>query len=182
MNFYYVRNKVEMNTNVNVDVLAEIISFLDITEDKSILTSCQMIFNLSDNESNQILRTWENNSKYECKVFDNKKEWWVNNKKHREADLPAIEYVDGYKEWWVNGQRHRDNDKPAVYWVNGYKAWYVNGQRHRDNDKPAIEYTDGTKAWYVNGQRHRDNDKPAVEYANGKKEWWVNDKLIRKVM
>ena len=62
-----------MNTNVNVDVLGEIISFLDITEDKSILNIHKQLFNLTDNESNQILRTWENNSKYEC-IKDEDKE------------------------------------------------------------------------------------------------------------
>jgi hypothetical protein len=148
-----------MNTNVNpcinTDVLSGIISFLDITEDKSILTSCQQIFNLTDNESNKILRIWENNSKYECKKDENR------------------------TNWYVNGKIHRDNDRPAIEYADGYKAWFINGRRHRDYDLPAVEHPTGTKEWYVNGRLHRDNDKPAVERSNGNKEWWVNDKLIR---
>ncbi len=141
-----------MNTLINTDVLSEIISFLDIAEDRSILDIHKQLFNLTDNESNKILRTWENNSKYECKVFDDRKEWWVNGKIHRDADLPAVEWVNGHKEWWVNGQRHRDADRSAIEFSNGTKAWYKNGLLHRDADLPAIEYADGTKRWYVNSK------------------------------
>jgi hypothetical protein len=56
------------------------------------------------------------------------KYWYVNGKLHREADLPAIERVNGYKSWFVNGVRHRDNDKPAVEYLNGDKEWWVNGR------------------------------------------------------
>ena len=93
-----------MNAQISTDVLGDIISFLDITEDRSILTVCKQLFNLSDNESNQILKTWEKNSKYECKVFDGSKKWYVNGRLHREADLPAVEYADGTKRWYVNSK------------------------------------------------------------------------------
>jgi hypothetical protein len=140
------------NSHINTDVLSEIISFLNITEDKQVLTSCRQLFNLTDNENNQILRTWENNSKYECKENKNKTEWYVNGKLHREADLPAIEWTDGTKHWYINGKRHREVDRPAVEWSADYKSWWVDGKRHRDNNKPAVEYADGSKEWWVNGE------------------------------
>jgi hypothetical protein len=149
-----------MNTNtdsqISTDVLGDIISFLDITEDKYVLTVCKQLFKLTDNENNQILRTWENNSKYEIKEIYGRKEWWVNGKKHRDDDLPAIEFSNGSKYWYVNGKRHRGDDKPAV--------------ESKDDD---------VKIWYVNDKLHRDNNMPAVEFSNGYKEWWVNGTLIR---
>ncbi len=169
-----------INHHINVDVLGDIISFLDIAEDKSILNIHKQLFNLTDNESNKILRTWKNNSKYEyTEDKDGLKEWYVNGKLHREADKPAVEHADGSKEWWVNGKKHRDNDLPAVEWVSGYKAWYIKGKRHRGADLPAIEYSDGSKEWYVNGKIHRDADRPASEWANGSKQWYVNGIKIR---
>ena len=118
---------------MNTDILGEIICYLNIKEDKSILTSCQLIFNLTDNEKTQILRTWENNSKYECRVFGDRKEWYVNGRLHREADKPAIEHENGSKEWWVNGKRHRDADKPAVEYADGRKEWWVNDRLIRSS-------------------------------------------------
>ncbi len=74
-----------MNAQISTDVLGDIASFLDITEDKHVLTVFKQICKINDNEKDQILRTWENNSKYECKVFDDRKEWWVNGKFIRSA-------------------------------------------------------------------------------------------------
>ena len=34
------------------------------------------------------------------------KEWYYDNKLHRNNDLPAIEYANGDKEWWFLGERH----------------------------------------------------------------------------
>jgi hypothetical protein len=141
-----------MNAQINVDVLGDIISFLDITEDKSVLTVCKQLCKINDNESNQILRTWENNSKYECKVYDDRKEWWVNGRLHREADLPAVEFIKGMKLWFVNSKLHRENDLPAVVYANGTKEWWMNGLIHRDADRPAIEHANGVKEWWVNGK------------------------------
>jgi hypothetical protein len=116
-----------MNTLINVDVLGEIISFLDITEDRSILTSCRQIFNLTDDESSKILRTWENNSKFKCVKCAYKISWYVNNKLHRDNDLPAIEWIDGSKSWYINGKLHREDNKPAVEHSDGWKYWWVDG-------------------------------------------------------
>ena len=57
----------------------------------------------------------------------------------------------GTKSWWRDGERHRDGDLPAVEWSNGSKEWFFNGKHHRDGDKPAIERTDGFKKWYRDG-------------------------------
>ena len=106
------------------------------------------------------------------------KEWWVNGQRHRDEDLPAVEYDngdgDGDKYWYVNGELHREGGLPAIQCTDGEKWWYVNGKRHRDGDLPAIEYADGDKYWYVNGKLHREGGLPAIEYTNGYKDWWVN--------
>jgi len=41
---------------------------------------------------------------YNVKVFDNKTEWHLNNKLHRE-DGPAIELANGGKWWYLNGEK-----------------------------------------------------------------------------
>jgi len=87
--------------------------------------------------------------KYKVKVFDNKAEWYLNGKRHRE-DGPAIEYADGSKEWYLNGQLHRE-DGPACEYSSGSKYWYLNGKKHRE-DGPAVEYANGDKSWYLNGE------------------------------
>ena len=39
---------------------------------------------------------------YNVQVFENKTEWRVNDKLHRD-DGPAVEYPDGDSEWYLNG-------------------------------------------------------------------------------
>ena len=64
---------------------------------------------------------------YTVKVYpDGAKEWWLNDKLHRE-DGPAIERADGLKEWWLNGELHRE-DGPAIEWADGSKEWWLNGE------------------------------------------------------
>ena len=49
---------------------------------------------------------------YTVLVYENRtKEWWLNDKLHRE-DGPAVEYADGTKKWYLNGGLHRE-DGPA---------------------------------------------------------------------
>ena len=79
---------------------------------------------------------------------DGSKEWYLNDKLHRE-DGPAIEGADGDKIWYLNNKLHRE-DGPAIEGYDGYKAWYLNGKRHRE-DGPAAEWPDGSKEWYLNG-------------------------------
>ena len=41
----------------------------------------------------------------ELKIFKKgRKEWWFNNKLHRE-DGPAVERPDGTKSWYLNGKQ-----------------------------------------------------------------------------
>ena len=56
------------------------------------------------------------------------KYWYLNNKLHRENDLPAIEYHNGTKYWYLNDKLHREKG-PATELVNGIKQWYWNGKR-----------------------------------------------------
>lgn len=103
------------------------------------------------------------------------KEWYQHGLRHRDHDLPAIEYGElGSKMWYRQGQLHRDGG-PAVEHADGHEAWYQQGQRHRDNNLPALVHADGYKAWYQHGLRHR-TDGPAVIYPSMKEEWWYQGK------
>ena len=57
------------------------------------------------------------------------------------------EWPNGDKEWWIDDKRHRENNLPAVEKANGDKEWWVNGKRYRDNNLPTIERADGSKEW-----------------------------------
>ena len=59
--------------------------------------------------------------------------------------------ANGNKMWYRNGKRHRDNDMPAIEYANGTKAWFRGSKLHRDGELPAIEYADGTNSWFRNG-------------------------------
>jgi len=100
---------------------------------------------------------------YKVKVFDSRTEWYLDGKRHREGDLPAIEYDNGTKSWWKNGLRHRD-DGPAVE-DSGGKAWWVDGLLHR-KDGCAVVWENGYKAWYLKGVYYTEeefNEKVAIE-------------------
>ena len=58
---------------------------------------------------------------YTVKVYEDKTEWYLNDKRHRE-DGPAIEWVNGSKQWYLNDKRHRV-DGPAYEWADGSKSW-----------------------------------------------------------
>ena len=87
---------------------------------------------------------------YTVKVYDNRTEWFLNGKYHRE-DGPAIENADGSEFWYINGKCHRE-DGPAVEYSDGIKYWYKNGKLHRE-DGPACEYANGTKYWWIEGKK-----------------------------
>ena len=72
-----------------------------------------------------------------------------NGKRHRDNDLPAIEYKDGSREWYQDGKLHRIGG-PAYEDIDGTKYWYYYNMPHR-LDGPAIENKDGTKYWYKYG-------------------------------
>ena len=185
--------------NIPIDLIAyEILKFVSYWEIDNILQCFQLVSAEIDAIKYKIYA-----ARLEKIVFNNRIEYSIEHKLHRENDLPAIEYTDGTKSWWLNGKRHRENDLPAVEYNDGDKLWFINGirhrendlpaiirdtkckewykydRRHRENDLPAVEYVTGYKAWYLNGKRHRDNDLPAVIKDNGEKEWWNHGKFIR---
>ncbi len=84
---------------------------------------------------------------------------------------------NGTKRWYLDDKYHRENDLPAVEYLGGYKAWYLNDKLHRENDLPAVEYADGTKEWYLNDELHR-ADGPAAEYVDGYKEWHLDGECL----
>lgn len=58
--------------------------------------------------------------------------WWtLNNKFHREYDLPFIRHINNKIIWCKYGKLHRDDDKPAAICPDGFKFWYKNGERDR---------------------------------------------------
>ena len=63
---------------------------------------------------------------------DGTKEWYLNNKLHRE-DGPAYEDVNGRIEWWLTGKRHREVG-PAYEDVNGITEWYLNNRYYTERD------------------------------------------------
>jgi len=70
---------------------------------------------------------------YTVKVFDKKTEWWLNEKLHRENDLPAVEQINGTKIWYINGLHHRVNG-PAVESADGDKYWWLEGVRYSEEE------------------------------------------------
>ena len=102
----------------------------------------------------------------------------MNNKKEIIEESICKVDIDGTKFWYFNGLRHRENDLPAVEYIDGTKLWYLNGRCHRENDLPAIEKTNGDKLWYISDLLHRKNG-PAIEYADGKKSWYWNGEKLR---
>jgi hypothetical protein len=85
---------------------------------------------------------------YTVRVYDNRTEWRVGEKFHREGG-PAIEYSDGTKFWCRDDVYHREGG-PAIEFVSGTKEWRINGKLHRE-DGPAVEHASGTKEWWIDG-------------------------------
>lgn len=81
--------------------------------------------------------------------------------------------------WRLNNKYHRDGDLPAIEYINGAKVWYQYGKQHRDGDMPAYENVDGYKSWWQHGERHRVAG-PAVEYVDGEVEYWLDGELVTK--
>ncbi|RTK96151.1 MAG: hypothetical protein EKK64_04940 [Neisseriaceae bacterium] len=126
------------------------------------------------------------------------KVWYVNGKRHRRNDLPAVVKNDGSQEWYYTGKRHRENG-PAViipkngiieYWYDGTQIYYDEEEKtyyldfkkqvlHSFGNKPTRIHPNGTKEWYYMGVLHR-GDGPAVIYPNGDCEWWRYGKRHKK--
>ena len=98
-------------------------------------------------------------------------EWWQNDQRHRDGDLPAFIDADGTLEWYQNNLRHRDGDRPAIIWANGSLGWCKNNQWHRVGDLPAVIQANGVLHWYQDNQRHRFGG-PAIIWPSGTLEWW----------
>jgi hypothetical protein len=80
----------------------------------------------------------------------------MNGNSHRENGLPACEWINGDKEWYVNNKRHRETPLggsegvgglPAIEWASGDRSWYVNGRHHRKNPLGSSEVVGGLPAY-----------------------------------
>lgn len=115
-------------------------------------------------------------------------EYLLNDKLHREDDLPASSYtwndnLDYCYEWYQFGLRHRENDQPAIV-SQREKQWYHRGRRHRDNDQPAIIWP-GEIVWHYQGKRGRPGtDLPSLiqpyNISSVDVEWYSDDQLHRE--
>lgn len=185
---------------LNINVLSEIVSYLNVLEDNEILNHITETCKLTGKEVTIIKDHWVKHTKYmRTKTLiriDNDEydfdfvedpigkfvyitRWYVNDKLHRDYDLPAVRYSNGKKIWYKNGLRQRDNDLPAIELPTGTKEWCKHDKIHRDNDLPAIVLSDGTKKWFKHGKLHRDNGKPAIEHVDGSCEWWINGERVK---
>ena len=81
---------------------------------------------------------------------DQTKIWYKDNHIHREI-LPAVIYPNGDKKWFLCNLKHRECDLPAVEYTNGTKIWFCSGLLHRE-DGPAVIYSNGDKEWHENGR------------------------------
>ncbi len=115
------------------------------------------------------------------KYKNGRKDWWVNGKRHRDNELPAIEHKDKKNEWYQDGKRHRDYLLPAVENSMNRREWWSNGELHRDEGLHAVEFKydyddDFGKLWYVDGMKHRCHDLPGTVMENGYNlEWFQCD-------
>lgn len=91
------------------------------------------------------------NRKY-VKTWTGTEIWRLNDKYHRDADLPALIDSDGSQRWYQHGRLHRDHDLPALIDSDGSQGWYQHGNLHRENGRAAVINADGTQFWYKNGQ------------------------------
>ena len=69
---------------------------------------------------------------YTVRVYNNRTEWFLNNKRHRE-DYAAIEWADGSKFWYLNGQLHRE-EGPAIEREDGRKYWFLNSKEYTEEE------------------------------------------------
>ena len=99
---------------------------------------------------------------YTVRVYEDRTEWKVGNKLHRDNG-PAVEYVSGGSEWWCDGKQHRIGG-PAVTWSDGCMVWYVDGKRHRE-DGPAVMWPcssggmdGGYREWWINGEQMSEDE------------------------
>lgn len=92
--------------------------------------------------------------------------WCLNNKLHRDHDLPALKSPKGLSQWYREGELHRNHDLPASIWRGIRWEWYKRGKRHRDNDEPACISSNEHQEWWFEGILHR-YEGPAVLYSNG---------------
>ena len=134
--------------NIPVDILVEIFSHL---KEKYSLFRC------INQECRKFFLWWDGwdsliTQGYRVKITCDLIEWTKNGEKHRENDLPALEWKDN-REWYYNGVLHRDNGLPAaIYPV--CKKWYRFGRLHRDNNLPAILFPKtGRRVYYLGGKK-----------------------------
>jgi hypothetical protein len=122
--------------------------------------------------------------------------WYVNNKLHRENDLPAyINYQSEEKKWFFHGFLHREK-KPAVISLN-QNDFYLLGTlissskffTHKFSKKIEIidnnnyeTYKDNFKNLYIlkNKILHSCNDKPAIVIHGFERQWYYEGVLHRE--
>jgi len=72
-------------------------------------------------------------------------------------DIIDVMYMGGTIIYTFNGRRHREGDLPAVEWQNGDKEWWIHGKLHRENG-PAVESAIGYKWYCLDNQGYSEED------------------------
>ena len=83
--------------------------------------------------------------------------WFSDGEHHRDHGLPAEVWIDSFvrEAYWLNNQRHRDLPLPAVQYGNGTGDLFVHGVYH------GSIHTDDRKTltWYLNRAQHAAEDR-----------------------
>jgi hypothetical protein len=120
-------------------------------------------------------------------------EWYVDNKKHREDDLPAQIYVNGTKKWYFNDFLHRENKLPAIespkenkffllgIEVQPYELENLIVNKKVDVKNNIIEYRDSLDNYYysINNLLQSVDDKPAIIIRDYEEQWFKDGLLHR---
>lgn len=153
---------------LSVDVLCDIVKFLNWTSDRDIFKCLE----LNHTERLIIIEYWQSYTKFKIVKSIDGVRYYVNGIQHRDGN-PAVIFKNGRTEYWQNGSLCRDNG-PVIIREDGVQEWNFNELKHRSNG-PAVIHPDGTEEWWWYNKRHR-HGGPAIIRPDGTKEWWENGK------
>ena len=103
------------------------------------------------------------------------KEWFWNDKRHREGDVPALVDSAGNIKYYKHGLLDRKVGA-AVISPDGREEYWLNGSLDRPDNLPAIIYTDPSvvnnlgapvESYYIKGVCRRDDGGPCEIWSGG---------------
>ncbi len=162
-----------------LEVLASILSFLDINDHEDYFSNVALLnsLGLSKPESTQVLSFWLCNTIFTITHELGKTSWTRNSKLHRTKG-PAVDELfitfDSVRKqkWMRKGDLHRSGDLPAIEWDYGLKEWWWKGRRHRNNNPARI--SDFCETWFFHGKPHRTGGGPVYNWKDEEREWYMD--------